>query len=115
MVKRPTIPDLARAAGVSVSTINRVINSPDHVRQPTRERVLRAAQGIGFYGIGVIEFFVQAGRELHRPGVHLRGDRLPSGAGHPGHRAALSPDSAGERRLNGAGQFQGGPHRRLGS
>ncbi|WP_420325954.1 LacI family DNA-binding transcriptional regulator [Mameliella sp.] len=113
MVKRPTIPDLARAAGVSVSTVNRVINSPEHVRRPTRERVLRAAREIGFYGGDIIEFSVQAGRELHRPGVLFQGDRLPSGAGHPGHRGALSPDSAGERRLCGAGQFQRGPNRHL--
>lgn len=77
MVKRPTIPDLAEAAGVSVSTVNRVINKGDSVRQPTRERVLRAARDIGFYGLGTIEHSVTAGREIHRPGVLLLQERRP--------------------------------------
>ncbi len=72
MVKRPTIPDLANAAGVSVSTVNRVLNDADLVRQPTRERVLRAAQEIGFYGLGSIEHSVLSGRETHRLGILLQ-------------------------------------------
>ncbi len=72
MVNRPTIPDLATAAGVSVSTVNRVINDAEKVRQPTRERVLRAAQEIGFYGIGSIEFSVKSGLETHCLGVLLQ-------------------------------------------
>lgn len=50
MKKRPTIPDLAAAAGVSVSTVNRVIGNPQSVRAATRERVILAARDIGFYG-----------------------------------------------------------------
>lgn len=72
MLKRPTIPDLAAAAGVSVSTVNRVINEAGKVRQPTRERVLRAAHEIGFYGLGSIEHSVRSGREIHRLGVLLQ-------------------------------------------
>jgi LacI family transcriptional regulator len=72
MMKRPTIPDLARAAGVSVSTVNRVINRGDSVRQPTRERVLQAAESIGFYGLGTIEHAVRQGRETHRLGILLQ-------------------------------------------
>ncbi|ASP35883.1 LacI family DNA-binding transcriptional regulator [Labrenzia sp. VG12] len=75
-MKRPTIPDLAEAAGVSVSTINRILNDAGNVRQSTRERVLRAAAEIGFYGLGTIEHAVSIGRERHRLGVLLqRGDR----------------------------------------
>ena len=62
LTKRPTIKDLAKAAGVSVTTVNRVINSPELVRRPTRELVLKAAEEIGFYGVGTIE------KSLHRPG-----------------------------------------------
>ena len=69
---RPTIRDLARAAGVSVATVNRVISDADKVRQPTRERVLRAAHDIGFYGLGSIEYSVKSGRETHRLGVLLQ-------------------------------------------
>ncbi len=71
MAKRPTIPDLARAAGVSVSTVNRVINDACAVRQPTRERVLDAAERIGFYGLGALEFSIKKNRELHRLGILL--------------------------------------------
>ena len=72
MKRRPTIPDLARIAGVSVSTVNRIINQTGAVRQPTRERVLRAAEEIGFYGLGTIEHSVRKGRETHRLGVLLQ-------------------------------------------
>jgi LacI family transcriptional regulator len=52
---RPTIADLARAAGVSVSTVDRVLNGRDPVRRPTAERVLASAEAIGFYGLGAIK------------------------------------------------------------
>ena len=75
-MKRPTIPDLAVASGVSVSTVNRVLNQADSVRQPTRERVLAAAEEIGFYGLGTVEHAVRIGRPTHRLGVLLQpGDR----------------------------------------
>jgi LacI family transcriptional regulator len=75
-MKRPTIPDLARAAGVSVSTVNRVLNQPELVRSPTRERVLAAAEGIEFYGLGTIENAVKSTQTTHRLGVLLqRGSR----------------------------------------
>ena len=47
-MKRPTIPDLAEAAGVSISTVNRVLNNPESVRKPTRDRVHHAAKELGF-------------------------------------------------------------------
>ncbi len=72
MVKRPTIPDLAEASGLSVSTVNRVINSPDKVRRDTREHVLAVAQNIGFYGVGAIEYSVSSRREYHKLGVLLQ-------------------------------------------
>ena len=71
-MKRPTIPDLAGAAGVSVSTVNRVLNQPDSVRQPTRERVMGAAEEIGFYGLGTIKHAVRSGRQTHRLGILLQ-------------------------------------------
>lgn len=71
-IKRPTIPDLAKAAGVSVATVNRVLNNTGSVRQPTRERVMHAAEEIGFYGLGAIRHSVRAGRETHRMGVLLQ-------------------------------------------
>ena len=71
-MKRPTIPDLAKAAGVSVSTINRVLNQPDSVRLPTKDRVLAAAEEIGFYGLGTIEHAVNSRRNTHRLGALLQ-------------------------------------------
>lgn len=70
-MKRPTIPDLAQAARVSVSTVNRVINTPGKVRKPTLERVLHAAQEIGFYGLGSIEYSMSRTWQTHRLGVLL--------------------------------------------
>jgi LacI family transcriptional regulator len=72
MKKRPTIPDLANAAGVSLSTVNRVINDARSVRQQTRERVLQAAADIGFYGLGSIEHSVRSGQARHRLGILLQ-------------------------------------------
>ena len=54
-VRRPTIADLARAAGVSVSTVDRVLSGRDAVRQGTAQQVLAAAERIGFYAVGALK------------------------------------------------------------
>ena len=54
-MNRPTISDLARAAGVSISTVNRIIGGSGSVRPATIQRVQEAAGEIGFYGMGVID------------------------------------------------------------
>lgn len=46
--KPPTIYDVARHAGVSISTISRVLNSPDKVNPNTRKRVMEVIDGLGF-------------------------------------------------------------------
>ncbi|WP_285104143.1 LacI family DNA-binding transcriptional regulator [Promicromonospora sp. MEB111] len=48
MTKAPTVEDVARAAGVSRQTVSNVLNSPDIVRGPTRERVQRAIAELGY-------------------------------------------------------------------
>jgi LacI family transcriptional regulator len=45
---QPTIYDVASSAGVSISTVSRVLNSPDNVREETRNRVLSAIDQLGF-------------------------------------------------------------------
>ncbi|CDM62651.1 MULTISPECIES: LacI family DNA-binding transcriptional regulator [Rhizobium] len=55
MKTRPTIADLARTANVSVATVNRILAGSASVRPRTIEKVERAAEQIGFYGLGVIE------------------------------------------------------------
>jgi len=46
--KKPTIYDVAKISGVSISTISRVLNSPDKVNTKTRERVMSAIDQLGF-------------------------------------------------------------------
>ncbi|MCX7288788.1 MAG: LacI family DNA-binding transcriptional regulator [Rhodobacterales bacterium] len=70
-MRRPTIPDLAAAAAVSVATVNRVLSGASNVRQATRERVSEAAERIGFYGLGSIQARVAAARPKVRLGVLL--------------------------------------------
>lgn len=68
---RPTIRDLADAAGVSIATVNRVLSGGTNVRQGTRQAVQEAAAQIGFYGLGAITSRVAASRPKVRFGVLL--------------------------------------------
>lgn len=54
MVSRPTVADLARAAGVSVATVDRVLNRRLPVRRETAARVLEAAEAIGYHASGLL-------------------------------------------------------------
>jgi LacI family transcriptional regulator len=45
---QPTIYDVAQAAGVSIATVSRAINSLDSVRPSTRSKVLRAMKQLNF-------------------------------------------------------------------
>jgi LacI family transcriptional regulator len=47
-VMTPTIEDVARRAKVSISTVSRVLNRPDMVRDDTRRRVQKAIDELGF-------------------------------------------------------------------
>jgi LacI family transcriptional regulator len=55
MGRRPTIADLAHAAGVSVATVDRVLNARHRVREPTAERVIRAADAIGYHAAALLK------------------------------------------------------------
>jgi LacI family transcriptional regulator len=46
-IKRPTIYDLAKLAGVSPGTVSRVLNNKDKVNPQTREKILGLAHQIG--------------------------------------------------------------------
>ena len=50
MAKRATIADLARAAEVSMATVDRVINRRLPVSGATAARVMAAAETIGYHG-----------------------------------------------------------------
>ncbi|RWK43604.1 LacI family DNA-binding transcriptional regulator [Mesorhizobium sp.] len=55
MAKRPTITDLARISGVSVATVDRVLNNRLAVREETARRVYEAATSIGYHAAGLIK------------------------------------------------------------
>ena len=71
-MNRPTIADLAQASGVSVSTVNRILGGSTSVRTPTIERVQRAAEEIGFYGVGVIDARKRESKPKYRLGFLLQ-------------------------------------------
>ena len=54
MARRATIADVAVAAGVSVATVDRVLNGREKVREATAQRVFEAAQRIGYHAAGLI-------------------------------------------------------------
>ncbi len=54
MVKRPTMTDLAEAAGVSIATVDRVINRRLPVNSDTAQRVVKAAENIGFHATALL-------------------------------------------------------------
>jgi LacI family transcriptional regulator len=76
-MNRPTIADLADAAGVSVSTVNRILAGKGPVRQATKEAVLGAAEAIGFYGVGAIRERSRKARPMRRLGVLLQQSHRP--------------------------------------
>ena len=55
MGKRPTVADLARAAGVSVATVDRVLNQRHSVRVGTANLVLSAAEKIGYHATPLLK------------------------------------------------------------
>lgn len=68
---RATILDVAKAAGLSVSTVNRALHEPRKVREETIHAVLQAAESVGFYGIGSIRESMKSTRPKVRVGVLL--------------------------------------------
>lgn len=74
-MKRPTIADLAKAAGVSVATVDRVLNGRLPVREETTRKVWAAAEAIGFHGANVIRSRVLADRPAFTLGFILQKER----------------------------------------
>ncbi|WP_404405270.1 LacI family DNA-binding transcriptional regulator [Pelagibacterium halotolerans] len=54
MANRPTVVDVAREAGVSVSTVDRVMNGRQTVRADTANRVFEAAERVGYHATALI-------------------------------------------------------------
>ena len=65
--KTPTIYDVAKRAGVSITTVSRMLNAPDKVNPETRERILAAIDTLGF--VPKAEARARALRQTGRIGV----------------------------------------------
>lgn len=74
-MKRPTIADLALAAGVSVATVDRVLNGRFKVREETARKVSEAAERIGYHGANAIRQRIFADLPEYHLGVVLQKER----------------------------------------
>lgn len=72
MNRRPTIQDVAKLAGVSVATVDRVVNGRHAVRPEKAQRVYEAAESLGFYATGLIQRRIAENLPLHKVGILLQ-------------------------------------------
>jgi LacI family transcriptional regulator len=77
MARRATIADLALASGVSVSTIDRILNGRHPVRKATGDKVLAAAETIRFYATPVLRERMGVGQPVVRLGFLLQQSSRP--------------------------------------
>lgn len=75
MARRPTIHDVARAAGLSPATVDRVLNAREKVREDTARRVYVAAQQVGYHATPLIGQRMQMDLPRLRLGVVLNKER----------------------------------------
>lgn len=76
-MRRPTIADLAREAGVSLATADRVLNGRLKVREETARRVQDAAQRIGYHGANAIRARLMAELPERHVALILQKERHP--------------------------------------
>ena len=86
MARRPTIADLAEAAGVSLATVDRVLNRRHPVREATALRVYEAARAIGYHATTLIQHRLTQERPECTLGILLQ---KPDQAFYRDLRAAL--------------------------
>lgn len=75
-IQKTTIYDVARVAGVSIATVSRVLNSPEHVSQEKRKKVLGVIEQLGF--VPKAEARERARKEIGRIGIVTPFFTLPS-------------------------------------
>ena len=56
MARRPTVRDVAREAGVSVTTVDRALNDRLKVREETLRKIAEAARPVGHHGRTVRDY-----------------------------------------------------------
>jgi LacI family transcriptional regulator len=69
--------DVAQTAGVSVATVDRVLNRRAPVRQSTAERILKSAEELKYYATPLLRSQVQALRRPVRCAVLLHSGAMP--------------------------------------
>ena len=89
----PTIYDVARAAGVSIASVSRVLNGQRNPRQETRDRVLAAVAELGFAPDGAARALSARFKEVVGVIVTVPGPRFTSVVPHP---AANDPVACGK-------------------
>jgi LacI family transcriptional regulator len=75
MARRPTLLDVAREAGVSSATVDRVLNAREKVREDTARRVYDAARAVGYHAAPLIGQRVQVELPRLRLGFVLHKER----------------------------------------
>ena len=75
MSRRPTIHDVAREAGLSPATVDRVLNAREKVREETARKVYEAARLVGYHAAPLIGQRVQMDLPRLRLGVVLHKER----------------------------------------
>lgn len=71
--KRPTIATVAAHAGLSVATVDRVLNARAPVNPGTAEQVFQAAEAVGYFAARLIGQRIRERRPTYRFGVLLLG------------------------------------------
>lgn len=74
-MKRPRIQDLASAAGVSVATVDRVLNGRLPVREETARKVSEAAERIGYHAAAAIRSRILSDQPECHLGIVLQKER----------------------------------------
>ncbi|MBL4916657.1 LacI family DNA-binding transcriptional regulator [Tabrizicola sp. DMG-N-6] len=62
MARRPTVKDVAREAGISVTTVDRALNGRMRVREDTLRRIAEAAHRVGYHARGRLSQNLDAAR-----------------------------------------------------
>ncbi|WP_164750556.1 MULTISPECIES: LacI family DNA-binding transcriptional regulator [unclassified Mesorhizobium] len=76
-MKRVTIAQVADEAGLSLSTVNRVVSGKVSVRPETAQHVLAIAERLGFYGVGTIRGRIRGDRAERSVGLLVQQESMP--------------------------------------